>query len=468
VAVVAAGRLAIPAAALVTNMYLARVLPRAGVGQIQQVYVHLQIVLNIAAVGIQTSLYNFLPRLEMPARRTLVRQSVGAAALVGLILSGAVWMRAADVARWLGNPQAAPLVQAGALALFVGMVATVADPLFICMGRTELSALATAAGAIVQVAAVVAFVRDEGRLMWFFLAITAGQALRLVWALGFVRVALPAQSGAPQPWALLREQMLFALPVTLVAAVDTLSSYLDRVLVAHLFDAASLAVYTNGAIELPFIGIMIGAVMPVLLPHMAGELAAGRRAEVHAVWGRAVRKTGLILFGLFWMFVWIAEEFVVLLFSARYRDSAQFFRIYLLLLPMRAVAFMPMLYALGKARTVLVGAVGDLVLNLGLSLGLIRWGGVGMAGAAWGTVIATVLQSAFYLEAVRRAMGLRWGNLLPWRGLAADFGLAALWMLPLGGAALVGAGAWTKLGLAALLGATWAVWVALPRLRAAA
>ncbi len=464
--VVAAGRLAIPGAALVTNMYLARILPKTAVGQIQEVYVHLQIILNIAAVGIQTSLYNFLPRLPLGQQRRLVGQSLGILGALGAAALALALAGAPRLAEWLGNPSAAGLIRAGAVALAVSLLATISDPLFLCHGRADLSALSTVLGTVTQVGVVVLCLRGEHQLSIFFWAITLGQSVRLLWGLGFAVRRLPHQFADPGRSALLWEQLVFVLPVTLTSVVDSLSSYLDRLLVAHLFDAASMALYTNGAIELPFIGVLIGAILPVLLPHLAEQLAAGRKEEAHAVWGRAVRKVALILVGLFWLFLWIAEDFVVLLFSERYRESARFFRIYLLLLPLRSIAFMPVLYALGQARVVLVGAVADLVLNLAFSLAFILWAGWGMAGAAWGTVVATMIQALFYLESIRRAMNLPWSRLLPWRTLFGDCLVAALWMLPLGGTLVLETPAWLRLVLAALLAATYGLAVVLPRLRA--
>ncbi len=465
VALVAVGRLAVPAAALVTNMILARVLTRENLGRLQEVFVHFQIVLNVAAVSIQTTLYNFLPRVPVPQRRCFLRENTLAVLAVTAVLTAAVYFCSYPIAWWVGDVAAVPLVKAGAFALFVSILATVADPLFIVHERGDLSAAATVLGAAVQVGCVALLVRGEDRLIYFFWAIAAGQTLRLMWAIAFAHRRLPSGIEAPSRHIFVQE-LAFLWPVALTATIDTVSSNLDRVLVARLFDPRTMAAYVLGAVELPFIGVLMGAVTAVLLPNLAEKLAGGEIAEVHETWKRAVRKGAAILFGLFWLFLWIAEEFMTLLFSHRYAESATYFRIYLLLLPLRAIAFMPILYALGRARTVLVGAAGDLALNLVLSLLFIKVAGLGVSGAAWGTVVATILQSLFYLCAIRTSMKTPWRDLLPWTPLARDFFVAGLWMLPLAGARLLAAAPWARLGLASLLGITYATFEVLPRLRA--
>jgi O-antigen/teichoic acid export membrane protein len=465
VALVAAGRLAVPAAALATNMILARVLAREALGRLQEVSVHLQIVLNIATVVIQTTLYNFLPRVAPAQRRSFLRRNAGAVIVAAAIVSGTVYLGAEPIAWWVGEAANTPLVRAAAVALFVSIVATLADPIFIVHERGDLSAATTVLGAAVQVGCVAALVRDDGRLIYFFWAIAVGQVLRLVWGGTFARCHLPRGEEEPAPSEIFAQELAFMGPVALTAALDTVSSNLDRVLVARLFDPAAMAAYTLGAVELPFIGVLMGAVTAVLLPNLAEKLARGEFGQVRETWARAVRKGAVILFGLFWLFLWIAEEFMTLLFSSRYTESATYFRVYLLLLPMRAIAFMPILYALGKATTVLVGAAGDLVLNLALSLVFIKVLGLDVAGAAWGTVAATILQSVFYLAAVRSAMKTSWDALLPWRALARDFLLAGVWMLPLAGVRLFTAPHWVRLGVAMLLGTCYAAFVVLPQLR---
>jgi len=465
VGIVALGRLSVTAAALATNMILSRTLQKGEYGKLQEVFVHIQIAINIAAAGIQTSLYNFLPRLGKAKQKTFITQSIFFVACVAGTFAVGCYVGAEAIAHWLHEPDAASLIRFGAGALFVSALATIADPLFIVAGRADLSALAACLTAIVHVVLVGVFVRSSDTLSLFFLIFAAGQALRLLWSLGLTLARLGTPHWLTFSPSLARQQLAFLFPVALVAVLDTVSSYLDRVLVARFFDAASMATYVNGAVELPFLGILMGAVTPVLLPHLAKLLSEGKLDDVHRVWTRAVRKGAVILFGLFWLFLWISEEFIVLLFSERYRESALFFRIYLCLLPFRAIAFQPLLFALGRPGTVFVGAAADVLLNLVLSIVLIRNTSLGMAGAAWGTVIATMCQCAYYLIVIRQEMKCAWRGLLPWSALASDMLVAGAWMAPVAFAKLAGFGAIPLFLFALLLGGSYIGFVVYPTLK---
>jgi Na+-driven multidrug efflux pump len=153
------------------------------------------------------------------------------------------------------------------------------------------------------------------------------------------------------------------------------------------------------------------------------------------------------------------------LYSERYRESALYFRIYLTLLPLRIIAFMPMLFALGRTRWVLAGAVGEIGFNLGLSLILMLRTPLGMAGPAIGTVLATLLQMLFYLEGIRRGLNVEWRNVLPWQALVTDFVRAGAWLLPLALLPISGFSPLLALLIGGFLYATYLLVVALPNLR---
>jgi len=149
----------------------------------------------------------------------------------------------------------------------------------------------------------------------------------------------------------------------------------------------------------------------------------------------------------------LAEPFLDLLYK-KYPDSAPYFRLYLLLLPVRTIAFGPMLLALGRPGWTLAGALVDMVLNLTLSVWLV--GPLGMLGPAAGTVIATWIQAMAYLLIIRHSLRAPLTALLPWRRLGAQAAELAAVSLPLWALARMGAGAMITLAAGGLYGAAWA------------
>lgn len=465
VGAVAVARLAGNAATIATNILLAWMLSKSLNGLIQKAVVLVQIAVLAGSFGIQTSLYYFLPRVREEQKRSLVMQSLVILLGIGLLAGGGVYLGAGSIAAWMGEAALVPLLQGGALAIVTALPAMVAEPVFIAQGRAWLAALNAMTAAAVQVVLVAGVLLWKLPAQYVFVSMALAQLSRFLPALVYVLWAL-----APGRWfgslrGLWLEQLVYVLPVGLTSVVDAVSNWLDRTLVAHYFSARELATYSYGATEIPFISVLIGALTPVLLPEFSGLLKQGDRAAVLALWHRATRKAAIVLFGLFFVFLWVAPEFLATVYSGKYRDSALFFRIYLVLLPVRIVAFMPMLFALGKNRYAMMGALCEVLLNLAVSLLLIHR--IGMAGAAWGTVISTFGQAWFYLRKIRQSLAVGWREILPWRGLAGDLAGSALFFAPL---LLVRLVRLPDLGILACAGALYAAFAwyrILPRLHAA-
>ena len=108
-------------------------------------------------------------------------------------------------------------------------------------------------------------------------------------------------------------------------------------------------------------------------------------------------------------------DLVVLLFSARYAQSASLFRIFLLLLPLRITVYGSLLMAAGMSTVVLRAAAATLALNVALNLTLIPL--LGMEGAAVSTVCATYAMAGWQLVRCARLLNVHMSEIFPWAAL---------------------------------------------------
>ena len=103
-----------------------------------------------------------------------------------------------------------------------------------------------------------------------------------------------------------------------------------------------------------------------------------------------VKRVTIILLPAGLLFYLISQELMIILYSDKFKDSVEPFRIYMLMLPARVAYFGMLFQAAGKTRLVLYRAIITLSLNTIITYFLVRK--FGMAGAAWGTVLATLLE----------------------------------------------------------------------------
>jgi O-antigen/teichoic acid export membrane protein len=223
-----------------------------------------------------------------------------------------------------------------------------------------------------------------------------------------------ADTGAYRPeWSGIKDQLKFAVPLGLASMVGQINLNMDKILVSKYFDPEVFAVYVNGAMEIPLIGMITGSATAVLLPDITRMLGAGNHKEALELWKRAAVKCALVIFPVMGFLMVVAPELMTLLYGDKYIGSAVPFRIYLLLLPIRIAFFGVIFMGAGKSNLILIRSVVGLILNLILSILLMRL--IGYLGAVIATVIVTYFWAVgFNLEWMKKYFSCRYRDLFPW------------------------------------------------------
>ncbi len=458
-AVVAAARLTNQAATIIAGIIIGHALVRNEAGIVQKGLLVVNMCVLLGMFGIQTFLYTELPKCGANRQRGVFTQSLLVLTAIGAVLAVALLLARAPLTAFLNAPELTALLPWVAAAVFLTLPSGAVEPLLIATGHPwralAMAIPATALQILVMLwACFIAPSTADALPTAVFAGMILAALTRLVFGAVHAATSVTGAWRTDAPAAALRAMAAFILPVGIVGVLDTLATLLDRNIVAHFYTSSDYALYSYGALEIPLLGLLIGSITPVLLPRFSTLVHEGRPAEMLDLWHRACLKTATVLFAVFMVFMCIAPDFLAILYSENYRASALFMRIYLCLLPVRVIAFMPMLYALGKQNLVLVGAAGDLCFNFCCSLFLVRCTPLGMAGAAVATVLSTTLQAAFYLWVIRRAFAIDLAELLPWRALARTAALCFLCFLPTVAASWFISG-WVLIAIAALNAAAY-------------
>jgi len=211
----------------------------------------------------------------------------------------------------------------------------------------------------------------------------------------------------------LRKQIIYSVPLGLATLAGTLSRSLDKMMVAVLCSPEEFAVYVNGAMQIPLVGIITGSIASVIIVDCAHLQRQGRTAEIVGLIHRSMTKCGLLLIPVMVFLLCTAPHLMRFLFSPRYEASAIPFRIYLLLLPMRTLSFGSILMATGNNRHVLIQT-----LITFLAQAILTWYTIplfGPKGGAIAAVAATYFVALPYLLVIlRRILKCPVYGLFPW------------------------------------------------------
>jgi len=391
----------------------------------------------VCTLGIPETLSFFLPRLDEHQRGALLGQTLLLLMAAGIVVGFLLWVGAPVFARVQGNPDIAPHVRLfGVYGLFM-VLAAFAEPVFIYYQRVRyLFILSTAHGVFFIFITCWRWLGNVS-LLEIFTAMMIFSAFKYMTAVMFLyrirnltgplRFSLPGHS--------VITQLGFALPIALTNTIDTISRWLDKIVVSFFLGTEPLGLFSVGAIEIPFVSVLVSTVYGVVSPKLneldhKGDLAGFRRMV------RNVLSFNAKLIWPFAIYLFVfAGRLMPLLFTHEYDQSVLPFRLYLLLMPLRIFLFGIILVSLGRPRIVLYAAAGSLVVNMVLNVVLVTT--IGFAGPAIATVISTILQVAFLFWYVLRRLETGPLGLLPMKklsavALACIVSVGASWILTCG------------------------------------
>jgi O-antigen/teichoic acid export membrane protein len=189
----------------------------------------------------------------------------------------------------------------------------------------------------------------------------------------------------------MKAMLKFSVPLGLASMLGTLTLQLDKLIVSSMCTPEEFAIYANGAIEIPLVGMITVSIATVILADMTSSCKMGDVQAALVLFRKAAVRSALILLPVMMFLLLHGKDFITLLFSEKYLHSVTPFRIYLLILPVRIVSYGSALMALGRTREILWRSIGELAINAILSIILVKR--AGYLGAAIATLLTLYLWS---------------------------------------------------------------------------
>lgn len=215
-------------------------------------------------------------------------------------------------------------------------------------------------------------------------------------------------------WGRIRELLRYAVPIGLASLIGTLNIELDKLMIGRLFDAETLAVYTNASKELP-VTILASSLTAVLLPRMAKSFKDNEYDKAIRLWGNAVQLSYLLICFCSMALVVFAPQIMTILYSEKYLSGVSIFRVYSLVLLLRTTYFGLVLNTIGKTKFIMYSSIVSFVLNCGMNYLLYML--LGVIGPALATLISLTVVGVAQLYASAKLLGITLVEIFPWKKL---------------------------------------------------
>ena len=414
--------------ALVSGMVLSRVLSMADLATYRQTLLAYDVLVPLLSLGVASGIYYFLPTEKSRVRGVVVD---GLLLMAGMGLLYAVFIALGGnhlLAKRFSNPAIvatlAYLVPLPVVMLPAGLLASV----MVVQNQVQKLTVYNVLTSLLLTSSIVA-----ACLLWrtpeAMILVRVGASL----AIGSVAIflmlrAVPKDDWRPR-WSNMKRMVGYSIPLVGASAMGAVSVQLDKLIVSSMCTPEQFAVYSNGAIQIPLVGIVTGSIAAVIQPDLRRMVAAGDSAAALALFRQAAVKSAAILIPTMVFLLVSAEPFILTLFSAKYAGSVLPFQMYLLILPIRIVHWGSFLMALGKTRVILYRTLAGLCANLVLSILLVRW--MGYMGAILSTIVCLyTINCAWNFTVISRSIGCRWWQVVPFGGVFQLLGVALLAALP--------------------------------------
>ncbi|MCC7150195.1 MAG: oligosaccharide flippase family protein, partial [Saprospiraceae bacterium] len=150
-----------------------------------------------------------------------------------------------------------------------------------------------------------------------------------------------------------REIFTFSLPLLYASIWGIIIISADQFFISRYFGSAVFAEFSNGAMELPFVGMIVGAVSTVLSPvysKMNFE-KSNPRTEIFPIWKSALTKSSMLVYPLL-IYAWVfADIIMVVLYGNQYEISSVYFRVKLITSFFEIILSAPLIINIGKVRS---------------------------------------------------------------------------------------------------------------------
>ncbi|MGF1583992.1 MAG: polysaccharide biosynthesis C-terminal domain-containing protein [Bacteroidales bacterium] len=216
--------------------------------------------------------------------------------------------------------------------------------------------------------------------IWGLIAISV---VRLIW----LGILLKRHARLKISFAFMKEHMSLGLPLILSSLLSGSAQYIDGIIITASYDAANFALFRFGAKEFPLVILMANGLSNAMLPEFS------TRDKLHTALATIKEKSAKLMHVLFPVSIallFFSKVLYIAMFNETFSRSADVFMVYLLLIISRLVFPQTILIGLKKTRIVLVASVVEIILNVSLSLFLIRF--YGIVGVAVATAIVFLVE----------------------------------------------------------------------------
>ena len=227
----------------------------------------------------------------------------------------------------------------------------------------------------------------------------------------------------PLDMALIREQVKYIIPLGFAGVVFYFNKDVGKLFVSTQLGHEALAIFIIGCYQVPFVGIVRGAISDTIFPNMSASCKSTPLSGLE-LW----KKTNIIFcylsFPLFFICLAFSKEMVLLLFTEKYLAAVPIFQVSLFFLLRNCFEFASPLRAINFTKPLLIANFLSASINLPLSFLLLKF--YGLLGPAISFLLADIVIAIYTCYFVMKSYDVTLKEILYWTKVFKLFNIAML------------------------------------------
>lgn len=263
---------------------------------------------------------------------------------------------------------------------------------FIYVGKVKTSVYLSIFPNVIKIILVVISIQVYESLVLSLIAIVFISFIQLAISLFILRDTLIYKF----KWVEMTNQLKDGLPLGLSGIVIMIILYTDSTMISYLLGVKEYSIYRNGAIEVPFISTINGAIAAIILPEVAKLWQKKDLDHLFSLKKKVIMNSIYIIYPVLFFLLFNSSSIIHLYLGDKYIESAVIFSVFNLTLLFRVNDYVDILIAAKRTRFILFSYIITFFVNIIANYVLINQ--FGSVGAAMSTVFSLCLLALIQLK----------------------------------------------------------------------
>lgn len=340
------------AVGIISPMILSRYFSVGDYGTYKQVMYVYTTLLSVFTLGLPKAYAYFLPKHPNEESKAIINKITYLFLILGGVFSLVLFAGSEPIARFLGNPELTTALRVFSPVPLFLLPTMGLDGIFATYQKTQFLAIYTIITKIITIIfTVLPVIVFHGNYIYALIGFDIASVLTCITAL--ILRSLPVKKYPFSQTSLSYKQILnFSIPLLMASVWGMLYTSVNQFFISRFFGKETFAIFSNGFIEMPFLGMVIGAIGTVLLPVFSRlEKGEGLSSDMLTIWNSAIMKSAKIIFPMSVFCIFMAKLVMVCFYGNAYEQSTIYFQIKNIYGLFYIVPFAPVLIAMGKTKT---------------------------------------------------------------------------------------------------------------------